>query len=58
MCITYVVRGTFVSEVPWIFISDMSNSIETAIAIAFFGTIAIDIAIKVSTGTREPDYKN
>ena len=24
---------------------DMSNSIETAIAIAFFGTIAIDIAI-------------
>ena len=25
--------------------ADMSNSIETAIAIAFFGTIAIDIAI-------------
>ena len=25
--------------------SDMSNSIETAIAIAFFGTIAIDIAL-------------
>ena len=27
------------------FIADMSNSIETAIAIAFFGTIAIGIAI-------------
>ena len=27
------------------FRADMSNSIETAIAIAFFGTIAIDIAI-------------
>ena len=27
------------------FVPDMNNSIETAIAIAFFGTIAFDIAI-------------
>ena len=31
-------------------VADMSNSIETAIAIAFFGTIAIGIAIAIAKG--------
>ena len=38
-------RGTLSTENCDTNVSDKSNSIETAIAIAFFGTIAIGIAI-------------
>ena len=43
--VVYVKSQVFLVLLCTRYVSDMSNSIETAIAIAFFGTIAIGIAI-------------